>query len=90
MTAAEKDEEKVDGYFGKIKKRIKAAGKKKGNFLVDIIFGGAAVKFLFTVVGGLILITLTRVAAKKWYDAYVPKTDAKGGTILGVKIPGLE
>ncbi len=42
----------------------------------------------FTIVGGLVLITLARMAISKWKDTYMPKTDGSKMSILGVPVPG--
>lgn len=36
------------------------------------------------VVGGLIIITLIRIAAKKWAEAYMPPSDGSTMTIFGI------
>ena len=69
--------------------KIKKGKGNKGNFILSLITGGPLVGLLFTVAGALLLIGFTRVLVKKWSDAYMPKTDVKKATILGVKIPGV-
>lgn len=54
-----------------------------------MIFGGPLGALMFTVVGGLILITLARIAWRKWKKAYMPQTDKKKFTIFGIPIPGV-
>jgi hypothetical protein len=43
---------------------------------------------IFTVVGALILITLTRMAFRKWRKTYMPEPDGSKLTIFGIPIPG--
>lgn len=44
---------------------------------------------MFTIAGGLVLITLARVALRQWKKKYMPTTDPRTFTILGVPIPGV-
>ena len=45
-------------------------------------------KVTFTIVGGLILIALMRLALRKWKKTYMPPSDGKTMTIFGITIPG--
>ena len=88
MGSMENQEEKISKDLNKTEKNINANKKKKGGFLSKFLFGGLT-GFLFTVIGGLILIALARVALSKWKKTYMPKTDGKTSTIFGIPIPGL-
>jgi hypothetical protein len=61
--------------------------KKRGSLLSRLLNGGIT-GLLFTIIGGLILITLARIALRKWCDAYMPKPDGSKMTIFGIEIPG--
>lgn len=67
-------------------KKLKAKGKGKG--LLGLMLGGVA-SFAFVAIGALILITLARMALKKWADTYMPKSDGSKFRIFGIEIPGL-
>lgn len=89
MGSMEKQETKISKDLNKTENNIKANKKKKGGgFLSKFLFGGLT-GFMFTVIGGLILIALARVALNKWKKTYMPKTDGKTSTIFGIPIPGL-
>lgn len=76
------------------KKGIRRLRLMGGKTLIGMLlnFGKTALKFALTVVGGLILITLTRMALKKWSDTYMPKSSSSSGgiSIFGIRIPGLQ
>lgn len=61
--------------------------KRKSNGFLGMVLGGFQ-KLVFITLGGLVLITLARVALKKWTDAYMPKPDGSQLTIFGIPIPG--
>lgn len=65
----------------------KLKNKNKGSLLSRLMNGGIT-GLMFTIIGGLILIALARIAFRKWADAYMPKPDKSKMTIFGVEIPG--
>lgn len=78
--------------MNKTKKNIgnlkREAAKKKGGSLLGTLMGGPLGIIAFTLVGGLILITLARLALSKWSDTYMPKKDGSKMSVFGVPIPG--
>ena len=87
INKSDKDEAQISSDLDATQTGIDKLKNKKGGFLSKLIMGGAAVGWI--VVGGLILVTLFRLAFKKWKKTYMPETNDKGGfSILGFKIPG--
>jgi len=72
---------------GIFKLKLKAMKPKGPGGLLGFLMGGIA-PIAFTIIGGLILITLARLALKKWADTYMPKPDGSKMSILGIPIPG--
>lgn len=68
-------------------KGIKDLKKGKGSFLSKLLFG--AWKMAFIVVGGILLITLARMAFRAWSNKFMPKSDGSKFKIFGLEIPGL-
>ena len=87
MKGVDKSELKVNKDLTKTEKEIKKLKRNKGKNIFTSMLGGVQ-GFVFAAIGGLILITLARVALRKWKKAYMPKTDKSTMTIFGVKIPG--
>lgn len=80
-----KDLEKTKGNIKSLKKEA-AASKGKG--LLGALLGGPLGIIAFTIVGGLILVTLARMAMSKWAATYMPKGDGSKMSIFGFEIPG--
>ena len=76
-----KDLEKTKVGIGKLQK------KKNSKGLLGLMLGGI-MPLAFTLIGGLILITLARLALNKWSKTYMPKSDKSKLTIFGISIPG--
>ena len=60
-----------------------------GNWLLRFIFGGKLAGIMFTIAGGILLITLARMAWSSWKKNYMPETEPTTYTILGIPIPGV-
>ena len=91
MTKVDKAQESIHKDLNKTKKGIKQLQdekKKKKGGLLGMLLGGGIGRVIFTIVGGLILITLARMAIKKWSDTYMPKNDGSTMSIFGIPIPG--
>lgn len=95
----QKQMKKVDKTEGQISKDLnitksnvnslkRQVAASKGRGVLGLIFGGPIGMIMFTIVGGLILITLARMAMKKWSDTYMPKPDGSKFSIFGIPIPG--
>lgn len=80
-----KDLTKTKKNIGKLKNE---ALKSKGRGLLGILMGGPIGIIAFTIVGGLVLITLARMAISKWTATYMPKPDGSKMSIFGIPIPG--
>lgn len=80
---ANKDLDKTEGQITKMRR------SSGSSFVTSMIFGGPLATLMFTVVGGLILIALVRVAWRSWKKKYMPETDKKKFTIFGIAIPGV-
>lgn len=87
MKKIDKTESSISKDLDKTKDGIKKLKKPKGPSLIGLLMGGIA-PIAFTIIGGLILITLARLALKKWSDTYMPKPDGSTMSILGIPIPG--
>ena len=92
MQKVDNTESTISKDLTKTKKGInqlkrKASGKKSGGVL-GALMGGPIGVLAFTLVGGLILITLARMALSKWSDTYMPKKDGSKASVFGVPIPG--
>ena len=92
MKKVDKTESTISKDLGATKKGIKSLKRQlaasKGKGILGLIFGGPIGMIAFTIVGGLILITLARLALKKWSDTYMPKKDGSKASIFGIPIPG--
>lgn len=88
MKKIDKTESSISKDLDETKKGVKDLKKKKsGSGLLGLMMGGIA-PIAFTIIGGLILITLARLAMKKWADTYMPKPDGSKMSIFGIPIPG--
>ena len=88
MKKVDKYEDNISKDLKKTEKGIKSIKRKsKTKGLLGMLFGGFT-SILFTIIGGLILITLARLAMKKWKDTYMPKSEGSGMSIFGIPIPG--
>ena len=88
MKKVDKYEDNISKDLKKTEKGIKSIKRKsKAKGLLGMLFGGFT-SILFTIIGGLILITLARMAMKKWKDTYMPKSSGSGMSIFGIPIPG--
>lgn len=92
MRKIDKSEEQISKDLNKTKGGIKSLKRQlaasKGKGILGLIFGGPIGMIMFTVVGGLILITLARMALRKWADTYMPKKDGSKMSVFGFQIPG--
>lgn len=80
-----KQEASIAKNLNKTEDRIaKLKRQGGGNFIT-----GTLIPLGFTILGGILLITLARMALRKWADAFMPKPEPGTATILGVPIPGL-
>lgn len=89
MKKVDKTEASIYNDLNTTKKGIKKLQdkQKKGKGLLGMLLGGVGM-VIFTVIGGLILITLARMAFKKWSATYMPKNDGSTMSIFGIPIPG--
>ena len=88
MKKVDKSESSISKDLNKTKKGIKDLKRKpKGPGLLGLLMGGIA-PIAFTIIGGLILITLARMALRKWKNTYMPKNDGSTMSIFGIPIPG--
>lgn len=88
MDKLDEKEQDVSVTLGKTEKGIHELKKPKPGGIWGIVLSPLKFIPVFTIVGGLILIALLRVALKKWVAAYLPPSDGKKLVILGVAIPG--
>ena len=72
MGKIDKHEENIGKDVATAEKNIKKKNKNRGSIFSLLLGKGTSI--MFTVIGGLILLTLIRAAAKKWKEAYMPKT----------------
>ena len=78
MKKIDKTESSISKDLNSTKKGIKSLKQKnKGPGLLGLMLGGIA-PIAFTIIGGLILITLARLAIKKWADTYMPPKASVG------------
>lgn len=61
-------------------------GGNRGGFLGKMLLGGA-LKIVFITIGGLILITLARIAFRAWAKEYMPPSEPGTFTLFGIPIP---
>lgn len=87
MKKIDKSEATISKDLDATKKGIKKLKKPKGPGLLGLLMGGIA-PIAFTIIGGLILITLARLALRKWRNTYMPKSDGSTFSIFGIPIPG--
>ena len=89
MKKVDKTENQIYKDLNTTKKGIKELKdkQKKGKGLLGMLLGGVGM-VIFTVIGGLILITLARMAFRKWSATYMPKNDGSTMSIFGIPIPG--
>ena len=68
---------------------LKKQGNKKGpgSGIVSWLLNPLG-SLMLIVVGGLLIISLVRLAIRKWAEAYMPQTDGSTMTIFGFKMPG--
>ena len=80
MKKIDRSESDISKDLDATKKGINRLKKPKPGGLFGMLFGGGVVgkiiTMAFTIIGGLILITLMRLALKKWSDTYMPKKPA--------------
>lgn len=88
MGKIDKSESTMNKDLTKTKKGIKSLQNKKRGSLLSRLMNGGITGFLFTILGGLILITLMRIGLRKWKQAYMPPSDGSTMTIFGINIPG--
>ena len=50
--------------------------------------GKAFINIVWITIGGLLVLTVLRMALKKWRESYFPKPDGSNMTIFGIPIPG--
>ena len=84
----DKTNEETDKDLTKTEHAIKRTKRSRG-LMSTFIFGGPLAGIAFTIVGGLILITLARIAWRKWKKTYMPETDGKKDKVFGFTIPGV-
>lgn len=65
---------------------LKKGGKGGGNIFMSLL--GGLSSFMFFIIGGLIIISLIRIALRNWVNTYMPPTDGSTMTIFGFQIPG--
>lgn len=88
MKKIDKSESEISKDLKSTEKGIKTIKRKsRMKSMLGFMFGGIS-SMLFTIIGGLILITLARMALRKWKTTYMPKTDGSTMSIFGIPIPG--
>ena len=87
MGGIDKSEGQMNKDLDKTERNVKKIKNQKGKGLLSMLVGGVS-SLLLTMLGGLILITLARIALRKWKSKYMPPSDKSTMTIFGVKIPG--
>ena len=93
MKRVDKDEDVINKNLKTTEKNIKELKKKNKNKkggILGLIFNPLMwMNIAFIAIGGIILITLTRMALKKFKDTYMPPSDGKTVKIFGIPIPGI-
>ena len=92
MKRVDKDEDLINKNLKSTEKNIRELNNrknKKGSILGMIFNPLGWMKIAFIAIGGIILITLTRMALKKFKDTYMPPSDGKTVKIFGIPIPGI-
>lgn len=84
----DKSEESISSDLKTTEKGIKKSRKGKGLMQMLMNLGFGFLNMVWIAIGGLILITLVRMALSKWKKTYMPPSDGSTLTIFGVKIPG--
>ena len=87
MNVVDKSEATINKDLKKTEKGIAKLKKSPPGGVFGMLFGGLK-SFLFTAIGGLILITLARMAISKWASTYMPPKDGSQMSIFGIQIPG--
>ena len=88
MQGVDKSELGINKRLTKTENEIKKIKRNKTKNIFTSMLGGVK-SIVFVAIGGLILISLARIALKKWKDKYMPKTDKSKMTIFGIRVPGL-
>ena len=92
MKRVDKDEDVINKNLKTTEKNIKELKKNKNkkDGILGLIFNPLMwMNIAFIAIGGIILITLTRMALKKFKDTYMPPSDGKTVKIFGIQIPGI-
>ena len=94
MKRVDKDEDVINKNLKSTEKNIRELKKNKnksgGKGILGLIFNPLMwMKIAFIAIGGVILVTLTRMALKKFKDTYMPPSDGKTVKIFGIPIPGI-
>ena len=92
MKRVDKDEDVINKNLKPTEKNIRELNnrKNKKGSILGLIFNPLMwMKIAFIAIGGIILITLTRMALKKFKDTYMPPSDGKTVKIFGIPIPGI-
>ena len=87
MFGIDQEEMKTKKDLSETEQGIHDIKKGKGSFLSKLLFG--AWKMAFIVAGGILLITLARMAFRAWSKNFMPKSDGSKFKIFGLEIPGL-
>lgn len=88
MKGVDSQESSISKDLIRTNKGIKDLKKRRSSpGLLGLMMGGIA-PLAFAIIGGVILITLARMALKKWTATYMPKNDGSTMSIFGIPIPG--
>jgi len=86
MTAIDRDEHAISRDLEETERGIRRLKRRpRKNLILSLL---NPMNLIFTVVGALILITLTRMAIRKWRKTYMPEPDGSKLAIFGIPIPG--
>lgn len=92
MKRVDKDEDVINKNLKTTEKNIRELNKRKNkkSGILGLIFNPLIwMNIAFIAIGGVILVTLTRMALKKFKDTYMPPSDGKTVKIFGIPIPGI-
>lgn len=92
MKRVDKDEDVINKNLKSTEKNIRELNKRKNkkSGITGLIFNPLIwMNIAFIAIGGVILVTLTRMALKKFKDTYMPPSDGKTVKIFGIPIPGI-
>ena len=92
MKRVDKDEDVINKNLKSTEKNIRELNnrKNKKSGITGLIFNPLIwMNIAFIAIGGVILVTLTRMALKKFKDTYMPPSDGKTFKIFGIPIPGI-